>query len=124
MAVLRKIILFVIALVVGIGAYFAYQLVTKPPAIEVGGGYTVVKTEKPAQILDDSQGSIGDTVIGQTEVSEFNLLDADGNLKSRFGFDKLVHSEGTEWELEKPYVDMYDPKYTCRVRAKGGLINI
>ena len=124
MTILRKILLFTFALAVGIGAYMAYRFFTNPPAIPVGGGYTIVKSESPSKQLDDAKGAIGETVIGQTEISEFNLLDAQGNIKSRFGFDRLVHSEGFEWELVNPYVNIFDDKYTCNVKSATGFIRI
>jgi hypothetical protein len=124
MVILRKIFLFVIALAVGIGVFLLYNLLTGPPLIEVGGGYKIIKNDKPAVVLEEERGSIGDTVIGETEVSEFNLLDPQGNIKSRFGFKKLIHSEGLDWELEKPYVNIYDEKYTCRVVSDTGFIRI
>ncbi len=123
MAIFRKILLFAAALGISIAAYLGYRFYSNPPAIEVGRGYKIVKVE-PGQNTEQSEGKIGDTIIGQTDISEFNLLDAAGNVKSRFGFKKLVHSEGFEWQLEEPYVNIYDSGYNCNVVSKSGLIRI
>lgn len=128
MSIFRKIFLVILAVVIAVGAYLAYRFYANPPAISVGKGYTVVKAKpQPTESTETpmgKEGSIGETVVGETEVSEFNLLDPQGNIKSRFGFEKLVHSEGLEWELEKPYVDIYDPKYSCKVVSQTGFVRI
>ncbi len=125
MAFFRKILLVFLALGICIGAYLGYHYYSNPPAIEVGGGYKIVKVEPtPPPKEPAHEGRIGETVIGQTDISEFNLLDAAGNVKSRFGFKKLVHSEGFEWELEAPYVNIYDSGYNCNVVSDSGFIRI
>ncbi|AQQ09498.1 hypothetical protein L21SP3_01303 [Sedimentisphaera cyanobacteriorum] len=133
----KKFLLFAFTLLVCAGVYYAVRFYKEPVVIEVDDDYTIVEVEqdsqgqdagngdgdaKPAE--DKKAGSIGDTEIGQTEQSEFKLLDKDGNVASRFGFEKLLHKDGMRWTIREPRLTVYGDGYTCKLNSVSGTITV
>ncbi|WP_123806978.1 hypothetical protein [Sedimentisphaera salicampi] len=133
----KKFLLFAFTLIICAGIYYAVRFYKEPVVIEVDDDYTIVEVEqdkqdkpsesgleeeKPAD--DKKAGSIGDTEIGQTEQSEFKLLDKDGNVASRFGFEKLLHKDGMRWTIREPRLTIYGEGYICKLNSASGTITV
>ncbi len=41
-----------------------------------------------------------------------------------FGFKSVLKSQGDQWELEKPYIDLFRKQFNCSIRAEKGIVRV
>ena len=122
----RKIYIWLISLAVLLAIYLLYSQVSKTPRITVdtepqSGGVPVDGnlTEFPR-----STGKIGDVGVGAVRNARYVRLNDEKQIEREFGFEKLLHEEGDEWEIEKPYMNIYRPSFKCYITADKGKVQI
>jgi hypothetical protein len=64
----------------------------------------------------------GSLDIDTVEETRFVHRDSSKRIDRVFGFAKLLHKIGDEWEIEKPFMDFYREDLTCRITADRGII--
>ncbi len=103
--------------------YLLYSQYSDTPKIKVDTGGDSVGVIGG---LGDSNdiGMVGDVGIGSVEVAEFISLNKNREVDRKWGFKKLLHKEGSEWELEAPYMNIYRRNFICQITADGGKVQM
>jgi len=65
-------------------------------------------------------GMIGKVRVKTVEFARFTTLNKDRTVEREFGFARLLHDRGDEWEIEKPYMDIYRSGFKCHITADVG----
>ncbi len=100
-----------------VGFYAIYLGLSRRAPIEVPG---------PADVPVDSGefekeiGTIGDVGVAAVEVARYMDFNEDGSVSREFGFSKLLHDTGSSWEIEKPFMNIFRPGFTCRITGDRG----
>ncbi|MGE5296919.1 MAG: hypothetical protein ACM3VT_19020 [Solirubrobacterales bacterium] len=119
---LRKFAVGLVALSVLAGVFFLYLRLDRTPPI-------VVDATKPmapltAEVNDsnsqESSGEIQGVRIGPIEQLQLVHRDASNRIDRMFGFDQVVHKQGNQWQIAKPYMWIYLERFVCRVTADSG----
>ncbi|MFA5554843.1 MAG: hypothetical protein WCZ89_02990 [Phycisphaerae bacterium] len=120
----RKVRLGLFTLAVLIGLYIFYSLFTSSSRISV--------TKSQSEILPDDSleadsetgvAKVGELGLGTLEMAKFTTLNPKTKqLEREFGFAKLLHQQGQQWEIDKPYMNIYRPDLKCYVTADKGFI--
>ncbi len=114
---LRKFFIWSISLVILVGIYMVYNHFSKTPKIVIDTGKRTIEISTD---FDREIGMLGDVGVGEVKVAEFINLDDDRKLDRKWGFAKLLHSTGNQWELEKPYMTIFRDDYKCYITAERG----
>lgn len=69
-------------------------------------------------------GMIGDVGVGGMKQVRLVTYTAQKELERVVGFEEVLHKSGDVWEVEKPFIDLYRPDFTCRVTANKGLVTV
>ncbi len=112
---LRKIYVWIISLLAVLLIYLLVNRLYETPEIEIE------KADELAAItgeFDSNVGKVGDVGVGKVEFAVFK------DTNREFGFEKLLHKEGSEWELEKPFMVFYRPKFKCFINAARGKVQV
>ncbi len=120
----RQFVVGLLVLGVLVGVYWLYTRFGSPRT-----GATEVAQVLPEPLADagDGESEIGTIAgVGVRRVqrtrfahrNEFNEVDRE------FGFEELLHEEGDQWEITDPYMDLYFPKFRCRVTADRGKVQV
>ncbi|MBN1796592.1 MAG: hypothetical protein JW804_07960 [Sedimentisphaerales bacterium] len=120
----RKLKIGALALLIVFGVYFLYNRFSETPHIQIEGE-PVIRGEiaEVEQLPEEGVKKVGPVGIGQLEMARFSTLDPKTKrLEREFGFEKLLHEEGSQWEIEKPYMNIYRPELTCYVTADKGFV--
>ena len=126
----RKLLVWLVAFVLVVAAYLAYNRLVDTPAIRVRPDQQDT-AEFDVPDLGAQSAKIGEAVVGTVEKSEYVDLDDNKNVKRVFGFARLLNPDaGTEeWTLQKPYMEIYEQavryeivsdRGTCRVETVAG----
>ena len=108
---LRKLFVWFICLGAVLAVYLLVMRANKTPQISMD-----VRVESPNSVgqFGDKIGMIGDVGVGKVQKARFVRSDRE------FGFDKLLHKEGDQWELEKPYMTIFRPNFDCYITSDKG----
>jgi hypothetical protein len=103
--------------------YLLYSLVSTTPSIEIDEApeFEDIITDGNTGWLDGEVGSFGKVGIpAPVEKARFVQLNEDKQIESIFGFERLLHKEGDEWIVEKPYMDTFQFGPACYITADTG----
>ena len=114
----RKIKLWLYSLLGVIAAYVLYTSLIEVPDIEP----PVVMDDVSGAFFEDVNGTVGQfgegVEIGTVKKARF-ISD-----KQEFGFERLLHDSGHEWELEKPYMKFFGDNFTCHLNGDRGNVQV
>ena len=122
----RKIYIWLISLAVLLAIYLLYSELSKTPKIDVDSEpeTTGIVADSNLSELDRGTGRIGDVGVGTVRKARYVRLNDEKQIEREFGFEKLLHEEGDEWEIEKPYMNIFRPNFKCYITADKGRVQI
>ena len=121
----RKITIFIISLVIMLAVFFIFNGLSDNSSIDVVQEFHEATVVEHVGKFDGQQaGEIGDAVIGETSRSEYKMWDDNKRLTRKFGFEKLLHSEGQSWDVLSPFMNIYEKQFRCFVTSEKGYIRI
>jgi hypothetical protein len=115
--------------------YLLYNLISRTPPIAIDNrdtAYKAARDEGRAQPLggagretrDERQGMVGGVGVGTIQKAKYTHLNAKKQVDREFGFEKLLHAEGNEWEIEKPYMNVFQGNLRLLMTADEGTVQI
>jgi len=102
--------------------YLFYNLISRTPPIEIDTGDTTA--ESNTVVSDGRVGKVGDVGVGTIQKAKYTHLNAKKRVDREFGFEKLLHAEGDEWEIEKPYMNVFQGNLKCYMTADKGTVQV
>jgi hypothetical protein len=119
----RKFYIWLISLAAVLAVYLLYSWLSETPQIKID---TAAETVADSNFGDfDSEiGMVGDVGVGTVKVAKFITLNKDKSIDREFGFEKLLHEIGDEWEIEKPYMNVFRRGFKCHLTADKGKVQI
>jgi len=122
----RKFRVGLISLGAVLAAYLLYSLVSKTPPIEIDTGSELEDTIADTNIGDfgDEVGTIGGVGVGTVRKAKYVHLNEQKQIDRELGFEKLLHEEGNEWEIEKPYMNIFQRNLNCLITADRGNVQV
>lgn len=82
----------------------------QPPSDDVSG-YTTEKI-----------GHVGTLGIGSVDAAKFVDFNEDKTINREFGFEKMLHRTGEQWQVEKPFINIYQDEFRCRITADKAIV--
>jgi hypothetical protein len=119
---LRKIVVGSIALGVLAGVFALYLRFNRTPPIVVDQTRLTPRSVAEANSPDSTQqvGTMAGIKVGPVQRTEFLHRNEFNQIDRKFGFEELLHEQGNQWEIRKPYMWMYLDRFVCRVTADRG----
>ena len=119
----RKIKVALIAIAAIFGAYLLFRGSNKVPMVEYSQPIELAIEETNEVPLEDQVTRVGPVQVGTLQMARFSTLDpGTKQIKREFGFEKLLHEDGQQWEIDKPYMNIYRPDLTCYITASKGYV--
>ncbi len=123
----RKFHVWLISAAVVLIIFLLYNQISKTPPIEIDieAKFTdTVTKERKTDEFESKIGMVGDVGIGTVQKAKYSHLNAEQKVDREFGFEKLLHAEGNEWEIEKPYMNIYRNNLKCYMTADEGKVHV
>jgi lipopolysaccharide export system protein LptA len=123
---LRKIIIACIAFLVVLLVYLAITTFTGTSDMDSRMN-NKSKPSYDANELDSIKpvGSIGVLAPGQITQARYTVRNPDTKQLERvFGFSKLLRQSGDDWDIEQPYLKMFEKTFTCDLTSDSGTVAI
>jgi hypothetical protein len=123
----RKLRVWIISLGAVLAIYLLYNQVSKTPQIDYDTTPQYSGTVSEANVggTDSKVGTIGKYGVGTVRRAEYEHWDENTKRIDRiFGFDRLLHEQGSEWEVEKPYMNIFQRTLKCYITADKGYVQV
>jgi hypothetical protein len=108
--------------------YLVYTSVSNTPEIDLDKGtdFTNVFTDANTGSPGGEKGTLGPVRVDDPLINaEFHVRNRKTKRLERvLGFEKLLHEYGQEWEVEKPYMNVYQRTFNCYITADKGYVQI
>jgi lipopolysaccharide export system protein LptA len=74
---------------------------------------------------DSNAGRVGQARLEYVERARFETVDPKTRkLRRVVGFEKILHKSGNEWELDKPYMNVFQDNLRCNITADTGTVEL
>jgi len=117
---LRKFLIGFISLTVVLAIYLLYNTMSKAPAVDIED--TIADSNISA--LGGEIGKIGDVGVSALIKPRFIHRDKNKEIDRVFGFEELLHQEKGLWQVEKPYMNVYQDSFNCFISADKGEVQV
>ena len=121
----RKFIIWFVSFVIVLGAFLLYRGANDAGVIELTS-LNVASDANDANIFADANaGQIGQAKLKGLRQASFVTTDIKtGKVKRIVGFEKVTHTTGDLWELDKPYMNVFQGKLRCDITSDTGIIEV
>ena len=123
---LRTLLIWLLSLAVLLSLYLLYHKLSATPQIDIPSTDIVAGQAAQSDVNDANMevGKIGDVGVGTLKRPKFVHRDKYGREDRIFGFEQLLHKVQDDWEIEKPYMNVFMPAFSCYVRADRGTVQV
>jgi len=118
MSFLRKILVGLVSLTMIVGIYVMYSRSSKTPPIRIGSDTDIGDSNIPT--VDGQGGKIGNLEIPVLKNPVYRGRRPNGEVEREFGFAELVRTIGDVWEVDKPWMKVYQRNFEFHIRADQG----
>ncbi len=104
--------------------YFIYNRLSRTP--EIPAGITTTPAGQLADVCEmNSQiGKVGEVGIGAIKNARYTVLNDQKQVEREFGFQELLHQDGNDWEIEKPYMNIFRKSFNCTMTAERAKVAV
>ena len=123
---IRKLVVGALALAIVIAVYVLYGRFSDTADVDIGKALQSVDplAESNVGSFDGEVGKIGEVGVDEIRNARFERLNENKEIDRVFGFKELLHVIGDEWEIEKPFIDIYRPGLECSITSDSGRVQV
>jgi hypothetical protein len=117
----RKFFIWFVSLAVVLAVYLLVTRLNETPSFDIDTGVETI-TDANVGGADKGVGTIGDVGVGTIQKARYTHLNKEKQVDREFGFEELLHKDGDEWEIEKPYMNIFRNNLKCYITADKGKV--
>lgn len=124
---MRKILIGFVSLGVMLAAYLLYSGLSDTPVIDTNAGTEFIEDAGDSNIgdFDGEIRKIEGVGLGTTKKAYYYTINKKTKeIEREWGFEKLLHEIRDVWELEKPYINVFESDFTCYITADEGQVQV
>lgn len=123
---LRKCFIGLISLGGLLAVYLLYSQMSETPQIDMGmgGEFTDMVAESNVGEFGGEIGKIGDVEVIALKKPKFLHRNRNKEVDRELGFEELLYEIEDNWEVRKPYLNVYQPSFKCYVTADRGRVQV
>mgnify|MGYP006284035583 CR=1 FL=1 len=124
----RKLVVGLAALGVLIGVYIGYVHFD-----DASSGVLTVSPAAPVPLVEPNLaepqqeapvGSIAGVGVGRVRQTRLVHRNESNEVDRIFGFVELLHQQGDQWAISRPYMELFFPEFHCKVTADQGTVQV
>ena len=114
----RRFTIWLISFLTVLVVYFIYNRLSRTPPIPTGASMTPAGQLANVGDSNVSIGKVGGVGVGIVKNARYTTLNAQKQVEREFGFQELLHQDGNNWEIEKPYMNIYRRSFNCTITGE------
>lgn len=119
----RKFFIWLISLAAVLAIYLLYNRMSETPPIKIGTAAETVDDSNAGR-FDGQIGMIGSIGVRAAQNAKYIHLNSKKQVDREFGFEKLLAESENEWEIEKPFMNIFRHNIRCYLTADRGTVQI
>ncbi|MGA2171434.1 MAG: hypothetical protein ABSG82_00270 [Sedimentisphaerales bacterium] len=104
--------------------YFIYNRLSRTPSITTSDSGQSAESIMDVCDSNGKVGMVGDVGVGMVKNVRYTTLNAQKQIEQEFGFETLLHQDGNNWEIEKPYLMVYRRNFKCEIRGDRARVEV
>jgi len=124
----RKFVIGFISLAAVLAIYLFYGRIGKTPTIPVdtdtGAEFIDFVADGNDGGLDNEAGMIGEVGVSTVRKARYITLNENKEVEREWGFERLLHEVRDLWEIEKPYMNIYQRNFKFYITADKGNVQV
>jgi len=123
---IRKTAVGALALAIVVSAYVLHTWFSDSSEVDIGAKIESGFTDADRNISpsDGEVGKIGDVGVEKIQDARYERLNENNEIERIFGFKELLYKVGDEWEIEKPFMDIFRPAFKCSITSDKGKVKV
>ncbi len=123
---IRKYLIGLISLAALLAIYMLYVRISHTPRITIGSdeGFVDALSSSEVDDYDSETGKIGDIGIVGIKKTRFLHRNKFNEVDREFGFEELLREDENQWEIERPYLNIFLPMLKCYITANRGQVQV
>ena len=125
---MRKIFIAFISLAAVLAIFLFYGRLSKTPPIpmdtDTGAEFIDSVADGNDGGLDNEVGMIGEVGVGTVRKARYITLNENNEVEREWGFERLLHEARDLWEIEKPYMNIYQRNVKFYITADKGNVQV
>ena len=117
----RKFNVWLVSFLVVLVIYFIYNRFSRTPSM---GGKGVVGPAVDVYDYNGGVGMVGGVGVGMVKNVHYTTLNAQKQVEREFGFEELLHQDGNDWEIKKPYITIYRRNFKCTINGEKAKVTV
>jgi hypothetical protein len=120
----RRFTIWLVSFLAVLVIYFIYNRVSRTPPIPTDASIT--PAGQLADVCDSTGrvGMVGNVGVGIVKNARYTTLNAQKQVEREFGFHELLHQDGNDWEIEKPYMNIYRRSFRCEITGERAKVAV
>ena len=103
--------------------YFVYNRMSRTPRITISHKQNMTMIADACD-ANKSVGKVGNVGVETVRNVRYTKLNKEKQVEAEFGFEELLHQDGNDWEIERPYYTMYRRGFKCSISGKRARVTV
>jgi hypothetical protein len=123
---MRKFYIGFISLAAVLAVYMFYGRISKTPQPDADKEAGFIDTIADSNLgdFDSKAGMIGEVGVETVRKARYINLNKNKEVEREWGFERLLHEVRDIWEIEKPYMNIYQRNFKCYITADNGKVQV
>jgi len=120
----RRFTIWLVSFLAVLVVYFIYNRLSRTPPIPTDASMTAAGQLADVCDSNGKVGMVGDVGVGVVKNARYTTLNAQKQVEREFGFQELLHQDGNDWEIEKPYMNIYRRSFRCEITGERAKVAV
>jgi len=120
----RRFTIWLVSFLAVLVVYFIYNRLSRTPSIPTDASMTPVGQLADVCDSNGKVGMVGDVGVGVVKKAYYVHRNAQKQVDGGFGFEELLHQDGNDWEIEKPYMNIYRRSFNCSITGERAKVAV
>jgi lipopolysaccharide export system protein LptA len=121
----RKVKIWIVSTCAMVGVFILYEMFGSAGAIKAPKTDYQSSNDANLYSADTNSGQIGPARVEYVEQARFETINPKTRRLERvIGFEKVLHKSGDQWELDKPYMSVYQENMRCDITSDTGFVEL
>ncbi len=121
----RKVKIWIVSTCAVLVVFILYEMFGSAGGIKVPSADYQASNDANLYSADANSGQIGPVRVERVEQARFETINPKTRKLERvIGFEKVLHKSGDEWELDKPFMSVYQQNMRCDITSDTGFVEL
>jgi hypothetical protein len=120
----RRVSVWLVSFLTVLVIYFIYNRLSRTPEIATISAVPAGTLQPPDYGGDTITGKVGNVGVGTAKKIRYTKLNAQKQVEREFGFEQLLHQDGNDWEIERPFYTVFGKHFKSTLTGNKARVTV